>query len=183
VEQGRLDLHADVNQYLTSFQVDAAYPQPITLAHLLTHTSGPDEAWDTSTDPAEIPALGEYLARGRLRRVLPPGEAWYYSGVGYALAAYIVETVAHIPFEQYVAANVLQPLGMTHSRYLLAPPLPDGMATGYWMFDSIANDISPGLQLYPAHLEREIASPSVSIHSNRQRTWASKLELSRMPGW
>jgi adenosylhomocysteinase len=34
-----------------------------------------------------------------------------------------------------------------------------------WMFDGIPDDISPGLQLYPAHLEREIAALSVKIHS------------------
>jgi adenosylhomocysteinase len=34
-----------------------------------------------------------------------------------------------------------------------------------WMFDGIPSDISPGLQLYPAHLEREIADLSVRIHS------------------
>ncbi len=34
-----------------------------------------------------------------------------------------------------------------------------------WMFDGIPDDISPGLQLYPAHLEREIAELSVRIHS------------------
>jgi len=34
-----------------------------------------------------------------------------------------------------------------------------------WMFDGIPEDISPGLQLYPAHLERQIAELSVRIHS------------------
>ena len=34
-----------------------------------------------------------------------------------------------------------------------------------WMFDGIPDDTKPGLQLYPAHLEREIAELSVQIHS------------------
>ena len=34
-----------------------------------------------------------------------------------------------------------------------------------WMFDGIPDDISPGLQLYPAYLEREIAELSVRIHN------------------
>jgi len=34
-----------------------------------------------------------------------------------------------------------------------------------WMFDGIPEDILPGLQLYPAHLEREIAEQSLRIHS------------------
>jgi CubicO group peptidase (beta-lactamase class C family) len=40
VEQGTLDLHADVNRYLDTFQIPAPYPEPVTLAHLLTHTAG-----------------------------------------------------------------------------------------------------------------------------------------------
>lgn len=36
-----------------------------------------------------------------------------------------------------------------------------------WMFDGIPDDVSPGLQLYPAHLEREIAERSIEIHSMR----------------
>jgi len=40
VEQAKLDLHRNVNQYLDSFQVPATYPAPITLAHLMTHTTG-----------------------------------------------------------------------------------------------------------------------------------------------
>ena len=40
VERARLDLHADVNRYLDAFRIPAAYPEPVTLAHLLTHTAG-----------------------------------------------------------------------------------------------------------------------------------------------
>jgi CubicO group peptidase (beta-lactamase class C family) len=40
VEQGKLDLHADINQYLTTFQLENTFPEPVTLAHLLTHTGG-----------------------------------------------------------------------------------------------------------------------------------------------
>ena len=39
VEQGKLDLDADINTYL-DFRIPDTYPQPITLKHLLTHTSG-----------------------------------------------------------------------------------------------------------------------------------------------
>lgn len=39
-EQGKLDLHADINKYLGEIQVPATYPEPVTAAHLLTHTAG-----------------------------------------------------------------------------------------------------------------------------------------------
>ena len=39
VEQGKLDLDADINTYL-DFRIPDTYPQPITLKHLMTHTAG-----------------------------------------------------------------------------------------------------------------------------------------------
>jgi CubicO group peptidase (beta-lactamase class C family) len=133
VEQGKLDLHADVNQYLTAFQLEDTFRQPVTLAHLLTHTAGfedpPDE---TTTDPAQIPPLGAYLAEAMPPRTDPPGETFLYSNHGYALAAYIVEEVSGLPFDAYVAQRILEPLGMTHSGYLLQPPLPENLAVGYF---------------------------------------------------
>jgi CubicO group peptidase (beta-lactamase class C family) len=39
-EQHRLDLNADVNSYLDSFKIPDTYPQPITMAQLMTHTAG-----------------------------------------------------------------------------------------------------------------------------------------------
>jgi CubicO group peptidase (beta-lactamase class C family) len=43
VEQGKLDLNADVNTYLADVTIPATYPAPITLAHLMTHTVGFEE--------------------------------------------------------------------------------------------------------------------------------------------
>ena len=133
VEQGKLDLHADVNGYLgdSAFQVDDSYPEPVTLAHLLTHTSGYGESAESSADPATIPPLDEYLAEHMPPRLAPPGESWRYSGHGNAVAALVVEEVSGLPFDQYVSQNILQPLDMDQSRYLLSPPLPDKLAVGY----------------------------------------------------
>lgn len=133
VEEGELDLHADVNTYLSgsAFQVDDTFPEPVTLAHLLTHTSGYGESADSSEDPATIPPLETYLMRHMPPRLEPPGEKWNYSGHGNAVAALVVEQVSGVPFDQHVSENILRPLGMEHSRYLLAPPLPENIAIGY----------------------------------------------------
>jgi CubicO group peptidase (beta-lactamase class C family) len=40
VEQGKIDLKADINTYLDSFAIPATYPEPITMANLMTHTAG-----------------------------------------------------------------------------------------------------------------------------------------------
>jgi CubicO group peptidase (beta-lactamase class C family) len=132
VERGLLDLHVDINRYLTTFQIEDTYPEPVTLAHLLTHTGGfQDPPYVSNTDPLSVEPLGHYLAEHMPPRTAPPGEEFIYSNHGYALAAYVVEEVSGIPFDKYVMENILLPLGMEKSSYLLSPPLPDGLATGY----------------------------------------------------
>ena len=132
VEQGKLDLHTDINQYLTEFQLESAFPEPVTLAHLLTHTAGfLDPPYATYTDPGRVQPLGPFLAENLPSPTNQPGDVFSYSSYGYALAALIVEEVSGTPFDQYVEQNIFSPLRMTHSSYLLSPPLPEHMVTGY----------------------------------------------------
>lgn len=140
VEQGKLDLSADVNTYLTratehpGIRIPDTYPEPITLAHLLTHTSGFEKQDWYSIFPSKdgwIP-LEEYLATHMPERVYPPGQFWVYSNYGTSLAAYIVERVSGMPFEEYVERFIYEPLEMNHStfRQPLPPALSDDLATG-----------------------------------------------------
>jgi CubicO group peptidase (beta-lactamase class C family) len=132
VEQGELDLHTDINQYLTTFQLENTFPKPVTLAHLLTHTGGfEDPPYISNTDPHQVQPLGPFLAANMPASTHPPGEVFIYSNYGYALAGLIVEEISGTPFDQYVDKNIFTPLGMTQSSYLLAPPLPENMVTGY----------------------------------------------------
>lgn len=138
VEQGKLDLHTDVNRYLTALQLEDTFPEPVTLAHLLTHTAGfEDPPYATSTDPQQVQPLDEHLAGNMPPRTHPPGEEFFYSSYGYALAALVVEEVTGTSFDLYVDQNIFGPLGMTQSRYLLSPPLPENMATGYFHQDGV----------------------------------------------
>ena len=136
VERGKLDLDADVNRYLTAFQLEDTFPQPVTLAQLLTHTAGfEDPPYATYTDPHQVQPLSEHLAEKMPPRTRRAGEEFIYSSYGYALAALIVEEVSGMPFDQYVEQKIFRPLGMAHSRYLLALPLPENLATGYFYHD------------------------------------------------
>ncbi len=133
VEQGKLDLNSDVNEYLSAFQLEDSYSEPVTLAQLLTHTAGfEDPPYATSIDPRQVQPLSEHLAANMPPRTHRPGQDFLYSSYGYALAALVVEDVSGLPFDQYVARNIFQPLGMVQSGYLLAPPVPEKMATGYF---------------------------------------------------
>jgi CubicO group peptidase (beta-lactamase class C family) len=128
VEQGKLDLDADVNSYLSAFQIPATYPQPITPAHLMTHTAGFEDRQlgiTVASADALLP-LGSYLAGAMPARIYPPGTVTAYSNYGTALAGYIVEIVSGEPFAQYVERHILAPLGMRRSTF--AQPLPSELA-------------------------------------------------------
>ncbi|WP_432057174.1 serine hydrolase domain-containing protein [Streptomyces sp. bgisy022] len=120
VERGRLDLAADVNRYLTGFQIKDTYPgHPVTVRDLLTHTAGFDNniIGRAVTRPEDVRPLGESLAAHQPRRVRPPGEVAGYDNYGVALAGHLVETVTDTPFATYLERSVLRPLGMTRTSF------------------------------------------------------------------
>jgi CubicO group peptidase (beta-lactamase class C family) len=134
VEQGKLDLNADVNTYL-DFNIPATYPEPITLIHLMTHTPGLEERLygiEAST-PEKLVPLGEWLARNIPARVRRPGEFSSYSNYGASLAGYVVQRVSGMSYDEYIETNILKPLGMvnTTSRQPLPPELAAQMSGGY----------------------------------------------------
>ncbi|MFI6734927.1 serine hydrolase domain-containing protein [Nonomuraea sp. NPDC050451] len=130
VQQGRLDLHADVNRYLTTFRIPATYPQPITLAHLMNHTAGFEDTTIGvgARSKADVLPLGTYLAEHVPARVRPPGQVSAYSNYGAALAGHIVSQVSGQPYDQYVQDHILDPLGMRHTT--ASEPVPAPLAAG-----------------------------------------------------
>jgi CubicO group peptidase (beta-lactamase class C family) len=133
VEQGKLDLDRDVNDYI-DYKIPEAFGKPITLKNILTHTPGFEEQIkDLIRTGSESPNLGEYLKTHIPARIYAPGTVPAYSNYGAALAGYVVERVSGIPFNQYVEENIFKPLGMTHSTF--AQPLPvelaPSMSNGY----------------------------------------------------
>jgi CubicO group peptidase (beta-lactamase class C family) len=134
VEQGKLDLHADINTYL-DFEIPETYREPITLAHLMTHTAGFEEqlAALLAEDRQDVLPLREFLVQNMPQRVYPPGEYFAYSNYGTALAGYIVQRASGEPYEQYVEKHILEPLGMEHTAATqpLPPDLADDLSKGY----------------------------------------------------
>lgn len=116
VEQGEIALTDDVNQYL-NFVIPATFPEPITIEHLLTHTSGFEEqlAALLVADQSDVLPSGEFLERTLPARVYAPGTTFGYSNYATVLAGHIVEHVSGQPFEQYVTDHILTPLEMTRS--------------------------------------------------------------------
>ncbi len=127
VEQGKLDLDRDVNEYL-DFKIPATYPEPITLKHIMAHTPGFEEdGRDLFTeDPARMRSMKEWLPAHMPVRVRAPGLFSSYSNYATAVAGYIVERASGMSFDDYIEKNILAPLAMTQTT--TRQPLPDRFA-------------------------------------------------------
>jgi CubicO group peptidase (beta-lactamase class C family) len=129
VEQGELSLDADVNEVLPFPVRNPQYPKvPITLKHLLTHTSGIRDNWNLLENTwvkngdfpkplgeslaAYLQPKGEYYNAKKSFYQWAPGTKSQYSNVGVALGAYLAETKAKISFETLCPKGIFEPLGM-----------------------------------------------------------------------
>jgi CubicO group peptidase (beta-lactamase class C family) len=134
IEQGKADLNADANTYLSAFKIPSTYAEPVTLANILTHTSGFDDRYLGIGAPLSKAAepLGPYLARTIPPRVLEPGKVLTYSNHAYGIAGHIVENVSGEEFNSYIATNIFTPLGMEASSFGVPYPITQDIATPYF---------------------------------------------------
>jgi CubicO group peptidase (beta-lactamase class C family) len=124
VEQGKLDLDRNINDYL-DFTIPNDFDKPVTLRDLMNHRGGFEEGlkdilW---TNPQGVPSTEAYLKDHKRPMLFAPGEVPAYSNYGAALAGYIVERISKEPFERYIERHILVPLGMTHTSF--DQPLPE----------------------------------------------------------
>jgi CubicO group peptidase (beta-lactamase class C family) len=126
VEDGRLELDRDVNDYLTDSAVTVpdTHPEPVTLEHLGTHSAGFEDVFAgmVADDPDEIRPMEGILADHRPARVRPPGEFVAYSNYGTALAGHVLAEGSDATFTEYVDERIFTPLAMDDTTY--AQPLP-----------------------------------------------------------
>ena len=125
--QGKLDLDADVNQYLNHFKIPDTYEQPITLKHLMTHSAGFEEYILNlfSNDTLPPTSLEAVFSEQMPTRIRPPGTFSSYSNHGTGIAAYIVEQISGLKWDDYVTQKIFAPLDMQQSSF--RQPLPDNL--------------------------------------------------------
>lgn len=148
-EQGKFQLDDPVNRHLKSIRVEHPDPNapPVTIRHMLTHTSGVGELrtlkpewllkpqWLVITDLSvvdgeRIPPLSEYYD-GRLRAEVYPGIKYCYSNHAFGVLGQLVADLSGQPFEEYMTEHIFRPLGMNHSDWFLSDLVRDQLATGY----------------------------------------------------
>jgi CubicO group peptidase (beta-lactamase class C family) len=127
VEQGKLDLDADVNKYL-DYEIPARDGQPITLRNIMTHTAGFEEQIKglMGVEKLQRP-LDEHLKDWVPNRIFPAGTTPAYSNYATALAGYIVARASGMSFDDYIDQHIFAPLGMRQSTF--RQPLPESLAS------------------------------------------------------
>lgn len=123
-EEGHVDLHGPVTDYLPWFSVRSRFA-PITLHHLLTHTSGLVGGSDFSPDQRfEVWALREVEAT-------EPGVKARYSNVGYKILGLVLEAVTGKPYGELVQERILTPLDMRNTVPAITNEMRHRLAVGY----------------------------------------------------
>ena len=133
VEQGKIDLDADVNQYL-DFKIPARDGKPVTMRELMQHVAGFEEqAKGIMSADAKSPGFEELLKQWVPERVFAAGTTPAYSNYGASLAGYIVQRMSGESFDDYIDKHIFAPLDMQHSTF--RQPLPANleplMSKGY----------------------------------------------------
>lgn len=143
VQEGKLDLHKDINSYLKSWKFPydtVSKGKQITLASLLSHTAGltihgfPGYALGDSLPSVQQVLDGQKPANTEpVRSAMEPGLRVVYSGGGTTISQLIVTDVTGLPYHEYMQKNVLDPMGMKGSSYSQPPAGIDSilLATGY----------------------------------------------------
>jgi len=130
-ERGRLSLDDRIDKYLP-----AGPPgwEPITIRHLLDHTSGIKD----SEDDGEVFDLRHEYTDDEIVRVahsypldFTPGSRWKYNNMGYILAGILVTRVTGMFYGDFLARELFQPLGMRTARIISDTDIVPNRASGY----------------------------------------------------
>lgn len=116
-EEGKLDLNRPIREYLPWLRIESTYA-PITVHHLLTHTSG-------LPNPLSLPSIPLWTAHA-------PGEHFHYCNAGYHILGLLIETLDKRPLRESLRTRILQPLGMNASEPVISHEIRQRMPVSYW---------------------------------------------------
>jgi CubicO group peptidase (beta-lactamase class C family) len=129
--EGRLALDEPIRRWLP--EAPAAW-QPITVRHLLTHTSGIPDYTEGAVDYRRDYTEDELLAAAvRLPLECPPGETWRYSNTGYALLGFLIRRATGRFYGDLLRERIFGPAGMRSARIISESEIIPNRAAGYQM--------------------------------------------------
>jgi CubicO group peptidase (beta-lactamase class C family) len=128
-DRGQLRLDDDIAGILPEFARTGG--EPITIRHLLTHTSGLPAYMNAAELKARHgPVCPDNVLEkiASLKRLSEPGETFRYSCLGYIVLGKIVERVSGSPLDVFARDNLFAPLGMKDTAYRTPPASLDRIA-------------------------------------------------------
>ncbi len=118
-DEGKLNVHDPVAKHVPEFaalKTPSGRPANLTIAQILTHTSGLGEATSAQTQAART--LADLVpAWVGAKMQFEPGTQWRYCQSGINLAGRIVEVVSGLPFEVFLQRRLFEPLGMKDTTF------------------------------------------------------------------
>jgi D-alanyl-D-alanine carboxypeptidase len=147
VQEGKLNLGDNIGEYLEGAPESW---KPITIRHLLTHTSGiVREA--PGFDPLKIQSDADVIKTAYpLPLRFAPGEKYEYCNVGYFTLAEIIRKVSGKPWGEYLSERLFKPLGMNSTRTTDMRDLVPNRANGYTWRDGKFQNAAIYLALRPS---------------------------------
>jgi len=158
VQEGKLNLDSNINDYLKSWQFpydSLSKGKKITLSNLLSHTAGLNVHGflgyaKGDTIPTLVQVLnGEKPANSKaVRSMFEPSLKYEYSGGGIEISQLIAQDITGQPYDVYMWQNVLKPMDLIHSFYTQPPPAEklSLLATGYY---NDGKEVKGGYHIYP----------------------------------
>jgi len=123
-EEGRLSLKDKIKDLIPEIEFNNPWEDkyPIRIENLLEHTAGWDywhfaELGSNDPKPKTLKEALDYYPKGRTSKFIP-GTRIEYSNVGTSVAAYIVEKISGLTFEDYIDKYFFKPMGMENMTFL-----------------------------------------------------------------
>ncbi|WP_167025243.1 serine hydrolase domain-containing protein [Chryseobacterium sp. Tr-659] len=200
VQEGKLNLNADINDYLKrwKFPYDSlSKGKKISIANLLSHTGGITvHGFDGYEYGTKIPTLVQILNGQKpanseaIGSMYEPSLKYEYSGGGTTISQLIIEDVTGKPYDEYMWNNVLKPMGMTHSSYT-QPPISSNLnvlATGYYndgkavkgKYHIYPEQAAAGLWTNPTDLAKYVIETQLSLKGKSEKVLSKKMTELRL---
>lgn len=134
IEEGKIDPHADIRKYIPDFSIRNLYDGevPITVNHLLSHTSGLMIDYYVRFNRERKHSNADLLSQLHKEYLcFKPGSAFKYSNIGYRLLGMMIEQATGERFEGYLEKEVFKPLGLNNSAFQYTADMVLHMSKGH----------------------------------------------------
>lgn len=200
VQEKKLDLDADINEYLKSWKFpydEKSNNRKITVRNLLSHTGGlsvhgfPGYSRDEVLPSLQMILDGIKPANTEaVRSIEEPGKSVIYSGGGTTISQLIIMDITMLPYDRYMKKYVLDPLGMKSSFFTQPPPSNKEklLAAGYkpdgsevpGKFHIYPEQAAAGLWTNPSDLCRYIIETQLSFIGKSSKVLSPEMTKERL---